>query len=280
MELEAYRYLQRRGRHRLPYQGYLRAQQLGVNLPESEPVFNVGVLYGETPEPIEVSMPEKFPLAKCYRHDPTFEEAADTDEANIHLLGALGTFESPFVPVRIDREYDGYSWAKLPTIGKVEVEMGDTLQESYIWSGELICVESLSITVHTSDGQVFKSSVCMAIQPEPDEDKAAWRDQPVLVTPAAEQRLAESDIWYHLGGWSDNGDSYDTQEATIAEELNGFWARLLGPYEQIRRKLLDELRSIKDWKQVILSTNGKFEIVYKNGKRETVKPPRPKKIQK
>ena len=36
LKLEAYRYLQRRGHHRLPYREYERAKKLGVNLPEAK----------------------------------------------------------------------------------------------------------------------------------------------------------------------------------------------------------------------------------------------------
>ena len=35
LELEAFRYLQRRGHHRLPYKEYLRARELGIDLPKA-----------------------------------------------------------------------------------------------------------------------------------------------------------------------------------------------------------------------------------------------------
>ena len=71
-------------------------------------------------------MPKDFPLDKCYRFDPN-APGEDGDETNAHLLAALGTFTEPFVPVDIRSCYDGYSWAKLPTIGKVEVKVGKEL---------------------------------------------------------------------------------------------------------------------------------------------------------
>jgi hypothetical protein len=41
--------------------------------------------------------------------------------------------------------------------------------------------------------------------------------------------LAKCDpIWYHLGGWSDEGDTYDTQLADFEEQLNLFWADVIG----------------------------------------------------
>jgi len=47
LELEAYKYIQKRGRHRLPYKQYVRAKELGVDLPEAEPAFDVGLLTGD-----------------------------------------------------------------------------------------------------------------------------------------------------------------------------------------------------------------------------------------
>ena len=214
LELEAYRHLQRRGHHRLPYKEYVRARKLGIELPEATPTFSAGLLSGgDPPEPVEVVLPEGFPLAKCYRFDPNFKDGEESDEANVHLLAALGTFDAPFVPVIIQGRYDGYSWAKLPTIGKVEVSVGRELHSGWLWAGTLTCVDSITITAHASDGQVFSHKVCMAITPAAPEKAPTWADDHVLVTPEAQERLCASEIWYHLGGWSDEGDTYDTQEA-------------------------------------------------------------------
>ena len=126
IEVEAYRFIQRRGSHKLPFKEYKRAKKLGIELPEAEPVFSVGLLGGDTPEPIEVSMPKDFSLEKCYRLDEKCH-GCETDEANAHLLAATGKFKEPFVPFTISHSFDGYSWADLPTIGKVEVAVGKEL---------------------------------------------------------------------------------------------------------------------------------------------------------
>ena len=74
----------------------MRARELGVELPEAEPTFSVGLLGGgDPPDPVEVTMPEGFPLAECYRFNADFEDGAESDEANVHLLAALGTFDMP-----------------------------------------------------------------------------------------------------------------------------------------------------------------------------------------
>ena len=149
LELEAYRYLERRGHHRLPYKEYLRARELGIELPEAAPTFSVGLLNTcDPPEPVEVTMPKDFPLARCYRFDPDYPDGAEYDEANLHLLAALGKFDEPFVPVSIHGRYDGYSWAELPIIGKVKVSVGKELHSGWLWAGTLTCVDSIAITAH------------------------------------------------------------------------------------------------------------------------------------
>ena len=165
LEREAFLHVQRQGKHELPYEKYLRARELGIELPEAEPRFQVGLLSNDLgPEPVEVPMPKDQPLERCYR----MGEAANnqSDQENAHLLAALGKFTLPgagaFVPVDIRREYDGYEWAKLPTVDRVEVTVGKQHHESWLCSGKLICVDSITITAHTSNGKVHRSGVCMA----------------------------------------------------------------------------------------------------------------------
>jgi len=276
IELEAYKYLQRQGEHILSYKEYLRAKDLGVSLPEAQPTFSVGVLSNaEPPEPVEVVMPKGFPLGKCYRFDPNVP-GDNTDEANVHLLAALGTFAEPFVPVEIRSHYDGYSWAKLPTIGKVELEVGKDLHSEWIWSGKLTCVESLTITVHTSDGKVFSSPVCMAKMPLTRDSEQRWANDVVLVTPAAKEKLDPSEIWHHLGGWCDEGDTYDTQLTCFEEDLNRFWANLIGPDEQLRQSILATVDRIKpEWQSVTVFANGTVAIRHADGTYKTIEPPKP-----
>ena len=196
---------------------------------------------GEAPEPVEITMPEGFTLARCYRFDPSSPGGSEADEANVHLLAALGKFAQSFVPVQIRKGFDGYSWAKLPAIGRVEVTVGKELHAGYMWSGTLTCVESLVIAARTSDGKTFSSPVCMAVAPHPPEDSLAWADEHVLITPKGGDRLCASEIWYHLGGWCDEGDTYDTQEYQFQQELDRFWTGMLGPDEQLRRTVVDAL---------------------------------------
>ena len=274
IELEAYRYVERRGNHRLPFKEYLRAKDLGITLPEAKPTYSLGLLTaGDLPDPVEVTAPKDFPLARCYRFDPDFEGGQETDEANVHLLAALGTFKEPFMPVNIHTQYDGYSWAKLPRIGKVELSIGKKLHQEWLWSGTLTCVDALTITAHASDDRIFSLKVCMAISLQPAEGGPTWATEHVLVTPDAPKRLSASEIWYHFGGWCDDGDTYDTQEWSFSKELERFWARLVGPDEHLRRQILDILHTIPAWRRVIVHADGRVQIQFPNTPEKLLRPP-------
>ncbi|MCK4791315.1 MAG: hypothetical protein KAV87_46710, partial [Desulfobacteraceae bacterium] len=249
-----------------------RAKELGIKMPEAEPVFSTGLLTGDTPEPIEVPMPSEFPLEKCYRFDENCH-GCETDEANAHLLAATGTSKEPFVPVTISRCYDGYSWAKLPVIGKVEVVVGKEIGQQGIWCETLVAVDSLQITVHTSDEKVFKSNVLMAVLEQPAK-KRSWYYMNVYVTLEARSQLGSTDIWYHLGGWNDDGDTWDTQLYYLEQELEQFWATIIGPAEYLRSKIRSCLFGIvKDWKKIIFEEDETLTILYKDGTEKVYKSP-------
>jgi hypothetical protein len=277
LELEAYKYLQCQGRHRLPYKEYLRARELGIELPEAEPVYRVGLLHTDMgPEPVEVSMPKGHNLAQCYRL-ADIEDGDDSDEANVHLLAALGRFDQPFVPVEIRSEYDGYAWAKLPTIGRVEVSAGKILAESWVDGGLLIGVESLTITAHGSDGKVFRSKVSLAVNPWDGEGQRSWcGDCEVYVTPEAQRQVTDEQVWYHMGGFSDEGDTYDTQLHGFSEQLDAFWMRLAGPEEPMRCKLMECLSNLPEgWRSVTIQPDGRVTIRQGDGSEKTLLPPKP-----
>ena len=275
IELEAYRFLQRRGHHTLSFEQYKRAGQLGIHLPEATPTYEVGLLWHDmAPEPVEVTMPRDFPLARCYRLDPEIERRDESESANAHLLAALGKFSEPFVPVEIAKCYDGYSWAKLPTITKVELAVGRELHSDWVWSGKLACVDQLTITAHTSDGKVFSSTVCMARSPSPPTEGPTWAEDLVLVTPDAQQSLCASQIWYHLGGFSEDGDSYETQEYNFERELDRFWADVIGPDEHLRRQLVRETGHIRpEWHTVTITSRGDVAIHFADGTTKDLRTP-------
>jgi len=280
LEREAFLYLLQQGSHQLPYKEYLRAKELGVELPEAEPTYTVGLFSSDMdPQPVEVVKPKDHPLDRCYRFSCLEEEGNETDEANAHLLAALGTFEQPFVPVQIRSDYDGYSWAHLPTISKLEVSAGTVLQEEWVGSGVLICVDRLRITVHTSDGKIIQSNVPMALKPwkppEPPEGSRDWSgDDQVYVTKEA-QDLNPTDVWFHLGSYRDDGDTYDTQEYHFNQELDAFWMKLSGPDEPLRVKLMEPLGNLEEnWRSVTILASGCVTLHFKDGTEKAILPPR------
>lgn len=274
VEVAAYRHIERKGEHTLPYKEFLRAKELGIILPEATPKFTVGLLANmDAPEPVEIVMPKDFPLEKCYRFDPN-ASGEEGDDINAHLLAALGKFDEPFIPVSINSCYDGYSWAKLPTIGKVEVKASKQLQSECLWSGRLTCVDELSITIHTNDGKVFSSPVCMAKEPELPKEGPGWMDDYMLVTAQAQDRLRPSEIWYHLGGWYEDGDTYDTQEVAFEKDLNSFWADLIGPDEHLRQNIVAPFyRITPGWKAAHIYPDGRVWIEHADGTEKTMQPP-------
>lgn len=275
IEKEAYLHIQRRSSHRLKFSEYCRAKELGIELPEAEPAFTVGLLTGEPVEPVAVVKPADFPLAKCYRLSQACADADEQNEANAHLLSALGQFESPFVVVDVSTAYDGYSWVKLSVVDRVEVLAGKELGRQYMCCETLVAVDSLEITAYTSDGRVFSSAVPMAIRGLPQtEGRYRWTTIEVLVTLEARQELNATDIWYHLGGWSDDGDTYDTQLSDFEEALNLFWSTVPGPGEYLRSRLFDFLHGFHiEWRSISIESTGKVWITYMDGTAQMLQPP-------
>jgi hypothetical protein len=263
LEKEAYHHIQRQESHKLPYDQYLRAKELGIDLPEAEPVFDVGLLSGDTPEPIGIVKPKEFPLSKCYLMK---DKAEELDNKNAHILAALGKFNIPFVPVNISPLYQSYSWAKLPTIEKVKVSVGKRLGTGSVWGGDMDAYDFLEITVLTSDGKRFQSTVSMAVRERKRTNSSYWIENTVCLTPEAKKELSSSDIWFFLGGWNEDGDTYDTQIYQFEDEMEHFWADILGPEAFMRDKLLGTISSfISKWKKITLDENGAMTIVYHNG---------------
>lgn len=275
LEIEAYRYIQKRGFHKLKFSEYCRARELGIELPEAQPVFQVGLLSEEPIEPVQVVKPADLPLGKCYRLAPSCRDVDEPTETNAHLLSALGKFESPFVVVDISPIYDGYSWAALPTVERAEPKAGKELARERMWWETLIAVESLQIVAHTSDGRVHSSAVPMAVRmPRKATKRDSCSTTEVLVTLEAREQLDASDVWYHLGGYSEDGDTYSTQLADFEEQLNLFWASILGPGEYMRQRLLDCIRDFDiKWKHISIESSGKVWITYKDGSVQMLQPP-------
>ncbi len=279
IEVEAFRYISRQPEHSLSYKEYLRGKELGFDLPEAKPEFEVGLIFpGENqPEPTWVQMPSGFPIDRCYRAG---RDLTERDETNAHLLAALGGFAQPFVPVHILPRYDGYSWADLPRITKVSVKSGQTVLARHVWDALLVCVKSLNITVRTSDGKTYSAPVCMAEGRRRKYRKRSngyWRyvGTTMLVTCECHVHCSDSEIWYHLGGYdSDDGDGYETQERCFSEQMESFWSHLVGPEEDTRRRIIDSLTRVSSkWNSISAHSDGTVEIRWADGSMKTIQPP-------
>ncbi len=269
LEIEAFRYIQRKGKHTLSYAEYLRARELGIELPEADPVFSVGLLSGDAPEPMGVTKPEDFPLSRCYLMK---NDSEDIDGENAHILAALGQFEAPFIPVEINPCYDSYSWAKLPTIDTVAVSVHKTLGSDWLWGGDVAAYDRLEITVITSDGKRFHSPVSVAIR-EFKRKTCNWVDKTVCLTPQSRDEVTAQDLWFHFGGWRDDGDTFDTQLIQFEEDLERFWADILGPEGYLRDKLLAMVHGVikTKWKTLTLEPDGHLSIQYADGTEKSVR---------
>ena len=277
MELEYYKYYQKQKTHALYYEEYLRAKELGIELPEAQPQFRVGLISDEYDQVVEIEKPKELELKDCYLCSDDICNN-ELKEVNTHLLGALGKFEDKhFVPVTIDKGYMGYSWTELPKVTSVEVKAGKELLKQGILSEELTCFDKLSITALTSDGKVFTSDVCMAVIEAQKKGKYQWCDKIVCVTKEARDVLGSDNIWYHLGGFNVEGDCYETQQYCFEKDLDEFWNTLIGPYETIRQEvyyLMCRQYNLHDkWKKISITNEGTLEILFDDGRTEIVKQP-------
>ena len=81
-------------------------------------------------------------------------------------------------------------------------------------------------------------------------------------------------IWFHIGGFDLEGDSYDTQLYYFEKELDEFWNELIGPYETVRQQLIKELYPLYNkWRKITILEDSSLEILFKDGSKEWVKPP-------
>ncbi len=96
----------------------------------------------------------------------------------------------------------------------------------------------------------------------------------VYVTPEAQHRLSASGIWYHFGGWSDDGDCYDTQLGDFAVGLDEFWCRLAGPDESLRRRIMDGLKGVRGkWRTATVTAGGIVTIQFEDQPDRVLQPP-------
>ena len=88
----------------------------------------------------------------------------------------------------------------------------------------------------------------------------------VYVRVDARNKLSPSDIWYHCGGCNEDGDTYDTQMYYFEQELDQFWAAIIGPGGYLRSKIRECLSGmVEDWKRITFEEDETLKILYKDG---------------
>jgi hypothetical protein len=152
---------------------------------------------------------------------------------------------------------------------------GRVLHQDTIWCGRVICVESLNVTACASDGRTWASPVCMATRPVQGDSKTIWWNHEVLVTPEARDRLTSTELLHHLGGYSDEGDTWQTQEYQFSEEMERFWDQLVGPDESLRRRILEPFETMTGWTKATILPDGTVTLQLTDGTETIIRPSSP-----
>ena len=264
-EIQRYRKLQKEGHHTLPYKEFLRAKELGIDLPEADPVHRIGV---GIRRPLSVSLPSDIPLEACYRVPEELDYHGYAGRDNALLLATLGDLPRRFFPAWIEKEYDGYTWAKLRTVENVEVTWGKTLYRANFGCGAVLeCVESLVVTAYTSDGKRHSGNVCLAAG-EPEIWSPAEGTQTIFVTPEARTRLRPTDVLDYIGLRGDD----PIVAARYLVMLSDLWLLCNSGEEAMRQAIVDHLQKLpwgrrsvtrtKDGAVVIELESGKSAVFY------------------
>ena len=109
-----------------------------------------------------------------------------------------------------------------------------------------------------------------------EDDGESLGQAPVYVTPEAEGCISTEQLWYHLGGFWDEGDTYDTQQSQFASEFDRFWADLIGPDEHVRAGILTLLAGLNpQWRSATVSADGIVRNHFADGSVRTLRPSKP-----
>ena len=259
---DTFRYYLAIGRHKLHHRDWKRARdEFGIELPESDPVYSIGVGHSGHVEPPPLPNMTAPPLSQCY----LAEDEELRGAAHLFAFHAV-ELESPVFPICIPNGFRDYSWAKLPEIEQVEVVRSEEiLTKAWVGCGEVRCVKELRVVLHVSGDRKFESTVPMAV----DSDES----EVIYVTRAA-QGIAPDHFWFFLGGYSDEGDSFDTQRECVCNELDAFWLDLEGPDEQARCEVMELLnkRFGRKWNDIHVSRAGRILIQSADDKTLELKP--------
>ena len=206
--------------------------------------------------------------SNTYRIDAALKKTDAAAVANAHILAELGELKPPLKLVD-KKSTEG------TTITKIDVHIGKMLHQGPVWAGEMTCVDRIELVAHTSDDLVVRSWVCMAVQPPVEvEDGAENPIYRVYVTPEARDNpTCQGLLWDHLGGELDYGDTKDTQLEHFDEEMQRYWAEVVGPDEHLRTKIMDLLEDTRPgWRSATASSDGRLIIQSADGSEKIIRP--------
>jgi len=243
LERQGYLYLKARGRHGLPYDRFLAAKAMGVELPEASKAFRYGLL-GEqdcmSPPDIFIDREKPIGLSSCCVPKQRYDDWSDNDSVayNAHLLAAFGRGQKTaegFMPVHIESSMRGYSWAKLPVISSVGVVQGKVVHEGCLGCKAVELCETLEIHATVVDqGHLRRYSAKVPM---------AWKDEnAILLNQEMQDELESNHVFYMCDAYNYDGDYWETQEHDFSVELDRFLAESVGKAEWLRQSLLSEAR--------------------------------------
>ncbi len=77
-----------------------------------------------------------------------------------------------------------------------------------------------------------------------------------LITLKARDSLDPTNIWYHLGDYSEDSDTFDTQLFYFEQQLELFWATIIGPGKYLQSRLLNCLEDFNlDWQSITIDSD-------------------------
>ncbi|HPN10330.1 MAG TPA: hypothetical protein PLU95_13555, partial [Syntrophales bacterium] len=99
-------------------------------------------------------------------------------------------------------------------------------------------------------------------------------EEHLLVTWDAKEDIASSEAWYHLGGFNDDGDSYDSQLYDFEQDWKRFWANAVGPHEHVRQEVTSLLKyMLEGWTEVRITPSGEMYVTMEDNSEMVISPP-------
>jgi hypothetical protein len=259
IRLELYKFVQRVGKHSLPYVFYEEAKTLGVVLPESEPVYihapSLGNR-GNTEAPFGVT---RKALRHCYRFPAdltiTVGDADEEDADNYETAGsdvydaivnAILEVEDDLHYAEVPQDYSAYSWANghKGVVESIHISTHKELTTASWLDATIRVYEKITARtlVREANGSpmVFETNLHVCFGDSDDE---------VLLSLDGLREKHENLFWFS-GGYCDEGD-WEAQNEEFYDIVQSMDDDLKGKYETLRRHIVTAVRKwLRDAKRI------------------------------